>query len=109
MATTIYNTDTKELVKLEVISDGQDFLAEVIGGCDQEGKWASEDMPEGADFAMDEMEMSWWERWAEREQRILDRANELGEAAIQRICELADDYGHDMELLQDEEEEYLGI
>lgn len=109
MATKIFNTDTNEVITLRVMSDGQDFLAEVIGGCDQEGKWASEDMPNGADFAMNDIELSWWERWAEREQRILDKTEELGDEAQQAIAGLAADYGNDLELLQDKEEEYLGI
>ena len=107
--TVIYNTDTKSIVKLQVISDGQDFLADVIGGCDQGGTWASVDMPENADFAMSGEELEWWEKWAEREQRILDRANEIGEAAVEKLCELASIYGNDFELLQDKEEEFLGI
>ena len=109
MATKIYNTETNEVVELTLMSDGQDFLADVIGGCYQAGKWASEDMPENAEFAMTSEELAWWEDWAEREQRILERANEIGEEAIEKLCELARDYGHDMEILQVEEEKYLGL
>ena len=109
MATRIWNTETGEMVELQVISDGQDFLADVIGGCDQTGEWASEDMPEEAEFAMDSDDLGWWERWADREQAILDRTNELGEDAIQAICDLAGEYGFDMELLQEKEEEFLGL
>lgn len=109
MATRIWNTDTGEMVELQVISDGQDFLADVIGGCDQTGEWASEDMPEEAEFAMDSDDLGWWERWADREQAILDRTNELGEDAIQAICDLGGEYGSDMELLQEKEEELLGL
>ena len=108
MATKIFNTTTKETVELELRSDGQDFLADVIGGCDQDGRYASEDMND-AEFAMDGEDLGWWVRWTEREQRILDKANELGEEAVDGICRLAAEYGHDMELLQDKEEEYLGI
>lgn len=108
MATKIYNTDTKEIVELSVISDGQDFIGEVIGQCNTDGMFYAEDMPETAEFAMDAESVSWWERWAEREQAILDKANEVGEEAIQAICDLANEYD-DMELLQDKEEEYLGI
>lgn len=109
MATKIYNTETNEVVELTLMSDGQDFLADVIGGCDQAGGWASEDMPESAEFAMTSEELAWWEDWAEREQVILDRANEIGEEAIEKLSELAMDYGHDMETLQVEEEKFLGI
>lgn len=109
MATRIYNTDTKEITELEVITDGQDFLAEVIGGCDCKGEWASADMPDDANFAMSSEELEWWERWAEREQAINDRIEELGDDAQHAVAGLAADYGYDMELLQEKEEEYLGI
>ena len=101
MATKIWNIDTHEMTELTLMSDGLNFLDEVIGGCDQDGMFYTEDMPEEADFAMDSENLAWWEDWAEREQVILDKANE--------IPELAMDYGHDMEMLQVEEEKFLGI
>ena len=52
---------------------------------------------------------SWWERWTGREQAINDRIEELGDDAQQAVAGLAAEYGHDLELLQDKEEEYLGI
>lgn len=109
MAAKIYDTQAKTITKLELISDGQDFLSDVIGGCNQDGCYYTEDMPDEADFAMDSQTLAWWEDWAEREQVILDTANEIGEEAIERLCELAGEYGHDMEALQVEEEKYLGI
>ena len=109
MATKIFNTTTKETVELELICDGQDFLADVIGGCDQDGRYASEDMDTDAMFAMDEEDLDWWVRWTEREQRILDKTEELGDEAQRAIAGLAAEYGSDLELLQDKEEEYLGI
>lgn len=108
MATKIYNTDTRETVELSLVNDGQDFLFEVISGCDQQGNWASEDMPENAEFAMNDSDLEWWTRWAEREQAILDKANEIGEDATNELCRLADEYS-DMEDLQTAEEKYLGI
>ena len=109
MATKIYNTDTKEIIELRLVSDGVNFLDDVIGGCNQDGMFYAEDMPEEADFAMDAENLGWWERWAEREQRILEESQSRGEDAIQAMCDLATKYGHDMELLQDKEEEYLGL
>lgn len=109
MATRIYNTDTFETIELSVITDGQDFLAEVIGGCDCKGEWASAEMPDDANFAMSGEELDWWERWSVREQAILDRVEELGDDAQQMVARLAADYGYDMDLLQGKEEEYLGI
>lgn len=109
MATKIFNTTTKQTVELELICDGQDFLADVINGCDQDGRYASEDMPDDAHFAMDDEDLDWWTRWTEREQRILDKTEELGDEAQQAIAGLAAEYGSDLELLQDKEEEYLGI
>lgn len=109
MATKIFNTTTKKMVELELICDGQDFLTDVINGCDQDGRYASEDMPDDAYFAMDDEDLDWWIRWTEREQRILDKTEELGDEAQQAIAGLAAEYGSDLELLQDKEEEYLGI
>ena len=109
MATKIWNIDTHEMTELTLMSDGLNFLDDVIGGCNQDGMFYTEDMPEEADFAMDSENLAWWEDWAEREQVILDRANEIGEEAIEKIAELAMDYGHDMEMLQVEEEKFLGI
>ena len=109
MATKIFNTTTKETVELELLSDGIDFLADVIGGCDQECRYVSEDMDTDARFAMDDEDLGWWIRWTEREQRILDKTEELGDEAQQAIAGLAAEYGSDLELLQDKEEEYLGI
>lgn len=109
MATRIYNTDTKQVVELECLSDGQDFLADVIGGCDQDGRYASVEMPDDADFAMGSEDLGWWRDWATREERILDKANEIGEEAIKKLCELGGEYGYDLGLLQDKEEEFLGI
>ena len=109
MATKIWNIDTHEMTELTLMSDGLNFLDEVIGGCDQDGMFYTEDMPEEADFAMDSENLAWWEDWAEREQVILDKANEIGEEAIEKLSELAMDYGHDMEMLQVEEEKFLGI
>lgn len=104
MATKIYNTTTGEIVEAELISDGVNFLFDVMGGS---GVEASE--RDDADFDLPDDEVDWWVRWAEREQRILDKANELGEDAINEVAKLADKYGHDFELLQDKEEELLGI
>ena len=109
MATKIFNTDTKEIVNLELITDGQDFLSDVIAGCDHDGSWAHSEMPDEAQFAMSGEELEWWENWTEREQRINDRIEELGDDAQHAIAGLAADYGYDMELLQEKEEEYLGI
>lgn len=109
MATMIWNTETHEMSELALISDGQDFLAEVIGGCNQDGCYYTDDMPDEADFAMDTKSLEWWERWTGREQIINDRIEELGDDAQHAVAGLAAEYGHDLELLQDKEEEYLGI
>lgn len=102
--TTIYNTTTKELIEAEVVTAGMDFLADVMGGCGLERSERDD-----ADFDLDDDDAAWWLRWAEREQRITDRAEELGEEADMIICGLTAEYGQNMELLQDMEERALGI
>lgn len=104
MATRIYNTSTDEVIEAQLTSDGQDFLFEVMG---YSGVDVSE--REDAEFELAQDELDWWLRWAEREQRILDTTNELGEDAINAIADLAAEYGYDLEVLQDKEEELLGI
>lgn len=104
MATKIYNTTTGEIIEAAVKSDGQDFLCDVMAGSGVEPSERDD-----ADFDLADDETEWWLRWAEREQRINDRANELGEDAINAICGLATEYGYDLELLQDESEKLLGI
>ena len=108
MATRIWNTDTHEMTELTLMSDGQNFLDEIIGGCNQDGMFYTEDMPEEADFSMHTENLDWWVRWTEREQRINDTAQERGEEAIQAVAKIAAD-NSDMEYAQDLEEEYLGI
>lgn len=104
MATRIYNTTTGEVHEAELVSDGLNFLSDVMGNS---GVEASD--RDDADFELDDDETEWWLRWARREQRILDTANELGEDAINAVAWLAAGYGYDLELLQDKEEELLGI
>lgn len=102
MATRIHNTSTGEIVEATLISNGIDFLFDVMGNS---GAKLSE--REDAEFDLDDYETHWWLRWAEREQRILDKTEELGEEAEGVIAQLAAEYGHDFELLQDKEEEFL--
>lgn len=104
MATTIRNTGTNELHELTLMSSGIDFLFDVMANSGME---MSE--REDCEFELDNEETLWWERWARREQRILDRTEELGEEAEAIVAGLAQEYGHDFELLQDETEKALGI
>lgn len=106
--TNIFNTGTKEVTSLAVVSDGMDFLSDVIGGCYFADEVTTEDMPEGCDFAMTDEDVRWWTRWAEREQAIIDAANEIGEEAIEGITRLSMQYS-DFEELQYAEEKFLGL
>lgn len=108
MATRIWNTETKTITELQLLNDGINFLDDVIGACNQDGMFYTEDMPEDADFAMDTENLEWWERWSEREQRINDTAQERGEDAVATVVKIAAN-NSDMEYAQDLEEEYLGI
>ena len=108
MATKIWNIETKTITELQLITDGQNYLDEIIGGCNQDGVFYTDDMPEDADFAMDTENLEWWMRWTEREQRINDTAQERGEDAINAVAKIAAD-NSDMQYAQDLEEEYLGI
>ena len=107
MATRIFNTTDQTITTLSLITDGQDFLFDVIGNSDGDGRWYTD--RDDADFAMNEDDLAWWTRWAEREQVINDTAQGMGEDAINGICQLASEWGHDFEVLQDKCEEYLGL
>lgn len=101
--TTIYNTDTGELVEIELINreSGVDFLTDIIANC---GHLMSE--KDGIDFELDGDETSWWTLWAEREQRINDAIDELGIGDT--IPNFYDEYP-DLEDAQTAYEKYLGI
>ncbi len=99
--TEIRNTTTDELVEIECIIDGTDIIADVMGnsGVDHDGEH----------FAMAEDEIDWWTRWAAREERICD-AYESADASTRKMYEQAIcEYGYDMELLQDKQEQALGL
>lgn len=103
----IFNTETKEIVELTLMFEGQDISNEIIGGCNQDGCFNTEDQPDVADWAMDTEGIEWWTRWVEREEAILAATDTDEKAAM--IAGLAAEYGHDMEVLQDKSEEALGI
>lgn len=101
MATRIKNTDTGEIVELEFISNGIDFLADVLGGC---GIDSDED-----GWLLDDRDIAWWTQWCEREERITD-AYKQADKATRTECEQAViEFGHDYDTLQDVQEEILGI
>lgn len=99
--TEIRNTTTDQLVEIECIVDGIDIIADVMGGAGVDH--------DGERFAMAEDEIEWWTRWAAREERICG-AYEIADASTRKMYEQAiDEYGYDMELLQDAQEQVLGL
>lgn len=113
MATKIYNTETGEVHNLELINreSGQDFLSDVIGGCNQSDEWLN-GIPEhrdDVDYAMSAEEVAWWERWASREQRINDIYNASDKGMKAKISATYADYDWDMWLPQDKVFELLGF
>lgn len=118
--TTIKNTTTGEILDMACIVEGVDILADVLGGCGVESVALSEDDIEKqikagstntseSAFALEDDEVDWWQRWAEREERITEAYEEAGEE-VRKAYEIAiSEYGYDMEALQDEQERILGI
>lgn len=102
----IWLTDKKKVSEIRCMSDGQDMMCDIIGGNDNEGQYAT--TRDDADFEMPEADFLWWEDWAEREERILRRANELGEEAIDGVARLGTEYC-DLDLLHAAQERYLGL
>ena len=103
---TIYDREFKVTHEAQLLSNGIDFLLDVMIGC---GIEPSSDFDICNDFELNHEETTWWLRWAEREQRILDYVEENGEEAEDIVCKLAMDYGYDLEVLQDKTEEVFGL
>ena len=101
MATRIKNTTTGEIIELEFISNGIDFLADVLGGC---GIDSDED-----GWLLDEREVAWWTQWCEREARINEAYGTADKATRIEYEQAVIEFGHDYDTLQDVLEEILGI
>lgn len=99
--TTIKNTETSEITTIECIVDGIDILADVMGGT---GVERDED-----GFLLDSDDIDWWARWAEREERIADAYADADDQMREEYEQAINEWGHDMEALQDEQERVLGI
>ena len=101
--TVIRNTDTGEIVEIELIdrASGESFLTDVIANS---GRCVSGD--EGIDFDFSADETEWWVRWAEREQRINDAIDEQG---VEGIIPCFYDEEADWEAAQTAYEQYLGL
>ena len=107
MSTDIKNTTTGEIIELECIVDGQDILDDVLAGAgvtyvatDEDGSWA---------FALEDGDVDWWRRWAEREERIAAAYEDANEAERKAYEQAINDWGHDYERLQDLQEVALGL
>lgn len=101
MATKVRNTTTGEVIELEVIDDGIDFLCDVLGGCDCKN--------DGDAWLLDDEEVRWWSRWCERETRINEAYGRADDATRAAYFDAVSEYCYDMETLQDELERVLGI
>lgn len=100
----IYVTDKEEVRQLTCKSDGVDFMDDILGNNDVQRFEGEID----AWWQMDEKSFQWWAEWAYREERILEKANELGEDAIEAIAQIATEHS-DMDAIHDAQEKYLGI
>lgn len=69
----IYVTDKDEVRELTCKSDGIDFMDEILGGSNEGNKYGT--TREDSEWQMPEEDFCWWQEWAWREERILDRAN----------------------------------
>ena len=99
--TSVKNLTTGEVVELECVVCGIDILADVMGGSGVEHG--------GEHWAMEDDDVLWWTRWAEREERICSAYDEADDDTRRAYEEAIVRWGHDMEALQDEQERVLGI
>lgn len=99
--TNIKNTTTGEIIEAGCIIDGINILDDVMGDSGIEH--------DGEGFLLEDDEVAWWLRWAEREERIYTAYQDANEDE-RRECEKAiEEWGHDFEALQDAEEVALGL
>lgn len=107
MSTKIKNTTTGEITELACIIEGQDILADVMGGAgvpqvpaNEGGDWA---------FGLEDGDVEWWSRWAEREERIVSAYEDASEDERKAYERAISEWGHDYERLQDLQEVALGL
>lgn len=103
----IYITDKDEVRELTCKENGIDFMSDILGGFDENGKYGTTRWD--AEWQMCEEDYQWWSEWAHREERILAKADELGEEAIEEVTRLGVLYGSDLDALHDAQERYLGL
>lgn len=120
MTTTIKNISTGEIIETSCTIDGIDILGDVMGSSgievtaltDEEiGKLANAGNTNtpGWAYALDDDDVDWWVRWAQREERI-NAAYEEASKDARAACEAAiSELGHDFEALQDAQEAILGL
>ena len=63
----------------------------------------------GTYYVMGQSDADWWERWAETEAKILVARDNATDEQVAEDEKLIDWYGHDLEMLQDEECKLFGI
>lgn len=100
----IYVTDKEEVRELTCKAGGIDFMDDILSNSDVHRHEGELD----ADWEMGEADFQWWAEWAYREERIIDKANELGEYAVEAIAQIATEYNV-MDAIHDAQEKYLGI
>lgn len=105
--TTIKVTDTNEVRTLSLVSNGYDYLADVLGPMTYEGSGIM--VGEDTDFEMSEEAFDWWADWSAREERINEALDNASKETLEEHVRLIDDYCTDMEELQRQECELLGI
>ncbi len=101
--TSITIESNNKSLALECIVDGVDILADVMGGCGVEHD------VNGRFYLPTEDDFDWWQRWAEREERICAAYAEADDETRIEYEDAVCDFGYDMEVLQDKLETVLGI
>lgn len=105
--TTIKIIETNEVRTLSLMSNGIDFLGDVIYQMTYEGSGIM--MGEDTDFEMSEEAFEWWADWSAREERINEALDNASKETLEEHVRIIDDYCTDMEELQRQECELLGI
>lgn len=108
--TKIYNTDTHEIVELECVLNSQDTLVDVLGNNDVPTlqPWLKEGDPTWV-FALPTEDIGRGRRWAQREETIYSAYMRAPSDLKLKCDEAGEIWENDLEVLQDQLEDLLGI
>lgn len=96
--------ETGEFTEAALSLNGTDIVSDVL-----DGEFDSDTDDQGTYYILPQTDADWWKRWAETEAMILVARESATDEQVAEDEELIEWYGHDLEMLQDEECRLFGI